>query len=234
MSSILDTVHAQRLDAHLDRVNSTALHLQRVLSTLKGIGPQGTFLGSRKLGPDSLEYVWLAEVARLLALVGIASKTGGGPGLMEAPHKGCSDAGRIDRAVAVCADFLATEEDVNPYVLQKGGHIFKMPDFNSRHDGLFFGSLFHGVLWGRLGTMHELYDLLNRLKHGLLAGAPVYFIERDGYWSHKKDFHTQGVSEELGPRISPEDYDTTKFVNILETTPEAFVQMVLVDVGIAS
>ncbi len=230
MSKLLDTAHALRLDAHLDRVNHNALHLQRVLSTLKGIGPQGTFLGSRKLGPDSPEYSWLAEVSRLLALAGIASKTGGGPGLMEAPHKGCADAGRIDRAVAVCADFFNGEEDLNPYVA-KGGHVFNMPDFNSRHDGLFFGSMFHGVLWGRLGTMHELYDLLNRLKHGLLCGAPVYFIERDGYWSQKKDFHTQSLSEELGPRISPADYETTKIINITETTPENFVRMLLVDIG---
>ncbi len=230
MSKLLDTAHALRLDAHLDRVNHNALHLQRVLSTLKGIGPQGTFLGSRKLGPDSPEYGWLAEVSRLLALAGIASKTGGGPGLMEAPHKGCADAGRIDRAVAVCADFFNGEEDLNPYVAN-GGHVFNMSDFNSRHDGLFFGSMFHGVLWGRLGTMHELYDLLNRLKHGLLAGAPVYFIERDGYWSQKKDFHTQSMGDELGPRISPADYDTTKIVNITETTPDSFVRMLLVDIG---
>lgn len=230
MSKLLDATHAMRLDAHLDRVMQGAQHLQRVLSTLKGIGPQGTFLGSRKLGPDSPEYRWLAEASRLIALVGIALKTGGGPGLMEAPHRGCFEAGRLDRAVAVCADFMKGEEDVNPYVM-KGGHIFKMPDFNSRHDGLFFGSMFHGVLWGRLGTIHELYDLLNRLKHSLLAGSPVYFLERDGYWSQKKDFLTQSLGEELGPRISPEDYDTTKIVNISEVKPDEFVRMLLRDIG---
>jgi predicted Rossmann-fold nucleotide-binding protein len=230
MSKLLDTAHARKLDAHLDRVNANAQHLQRVLSTFKGIGPQGTFLGSRKLGPDSPEYGWLSEVSRLLALAGIASKTGGGPGLMEAPHKGCADAGRIDRAIAVCADFFNGEEDLNPFVAG-GGHVFHMPDFNSRHDGLFFGSMFHCVLWGRLGTIHELYDLMNRLKHSLLAATPVYFIERDGYWSQKKDFHTQSLGEELGPRISPEDYAMTKIVNILETTPEKFVRQLLVDVG---
>jgi predicted Rossmann-fold nucleotide-binding protein len=230
MSKLLDTAHATRLDAHLDRVMHSAQHLQRVLSTLKGIGPQGTFLGSRKLGPESLEYRWLAEASKLVAETGIALKTGGGPGLMEAPHKGCFDANRLDRAIAVCADFLATEEDINPYVV-KGGHVFKMPDFNSRHDGLFFGSMFHGVLWGRLGTIHELYDLLNRLKHGLLSGAPVYFLERDGYWSQKKDFLTQSLGDDLGPRISPEDYDTTKIVNITEQTPEQFVRMLLRDIG---
>lgn len=230
MSKLLDLTHSARVDAHLDRLSYSVQLIQRMLSYLKGIGPQGTFLGSRKLGPGTPEYEWLVEVSRLLALRGIAMKTGGGPGLMEAPHKGCYDAGRIERAIAVCADFLATEEDINPFV-QKGGHVFQMPDFNSRHDGLFFGSLFHGVLPGRLGTIHEMYDLMNRLKHDLLAPAPVYFIERDGYWSEKKIFHTQSLGDELGPRISPSDYEMTKIIDIRKVSPEEFVRMLLVDIN---
>jgi len=42
MSKILDSAHATKLDAHLDRVMLNAQHLQRVLSTLKGVGPQGS------------------------------------------------------------------------------------------------------------------------------------------------------------------------------------------------
>ena len=34
------------------------------------------------------------------------------------------------------------------------------------------GQEFIGVLAGRLGTWHELYDLLNRLKHALLPRCP--------------------------------------------------------------
>lgn len=230
MTKLLDISHASKLDGHLDRVAYSSQLLQRVLSTLKGIGLQGTWLGSRKLGPDSPEYKWCADVARILAEKGIAAKTGGGPGLMEAPHYGCHLAGLPQRAIAVCADFLNTEEDVNPYVLQ-GGHIFQMPDFNSRHDGLFFGSLFHIILPGRLGTIHEMYDLLNRLKHGLLAKAPVYFVERDGYWSQKMEFFTQSLGEELGPRISPADYDLTKNINVREMSPADFATMLLADIG---
>ncbi|MBC7999462.1 MAG: LOG family protein [Leptolyngbya sp.] len=230
MTQLLDMSHASKLDLYLGRIDSSSQQLRQVLTTLKGIGLQGTWLGSRKLGPDSPEYKWCTEVARILAEKGIAAKTGGGPGLMEAPHYGCHLAGFPKLAIAVCAEFLQKEEDANPYAKQ-GGQIFTMPDFNSRHDCLFFGSLFHIILPGRLGTIHEMYDLLNRLKHSLLAKAPVYFAERDGYWSLKMEFFTRSMGEELGPRISPADYDLTKKINILEMSAADFATMLLIDIG---
>lgn len=148
---------------------------------------------------------------------------------MEAPHYGCQLAKAPDRAVALVGAFIGTE-DINPYV-QDRGWVFNMPDFNTRHDGLFLGSLFHVVLWGRLGTIHEEVDLMNRLKHGLLAKGPVYFVERDGYWSAKRDFLTGSVADDLGPRISPEDYEQTKIVDLFKTSPVDFARMVLEDIN---
>ena len=229
MWNMPDCVHAKRLDEYVDAIARNAQILQKVLCTLRGIGPQGTWLGSRKLGPGTPEYTWVTSVARIFAGIGIAAKTGGGPGLMEAPHYGCHLAKAPDRAVAMVGGFIGTE-DINPYV-QDRGWVFTMPDFNTRHDGLLLGSLFHVVLWGRLGTVHEEADLLNRLKHGLLAKAPVYFVERNGYWSAKKSFMTDHVTEDLGPRISPEDYEHTKIVDLFETSPVAFARMVLEEIG---
>jgi predicted Rossmann-fold nucleotide-binding protein len=226
------TLVASMLDARIRTASSTSSSLMLMLSELKEMGPQGTWLGSRKLGPGTPEYIWLAEVARLLAVRGIAAKTGGGPGLMEAPHLGCQQADRSDLAIAICADFLKAEEGVNPCV-REGGHIFSMPDFSSRHDGLFYGSTFFGVLPGRLGTFHELYDMINRMKHGLLTQVPVYFIERQGYWSHVMEFVTRPLGIELGPRISPQDFDLAKIVDIRRTSPSAFVQMLLNDIGLS-
>lgn len=230
VNTTITSRHSELLDDRIADVVERAQFLQTVLTVLKEIGPQGTWLGSRKLGPNSPEYKWCVEVARILAEIGIAAKTGGGPGLMEAPHSGCQMAGRPDRAVAVRASFLDTEEEVNPYA-GDGGSVFEMPDFNSRHDVLFLGSLFHIVLPGRLGTIHEMNDLLNRLKHGLLAKAPVYFVEREGYWSKNQAFLIDPVGEELGPRISPSDYERTKVINLFKTTPAEFVAMLLSDIN---
>ena len=222
------TTQCAMLDAHIESVVRNAEHLQSVLRTLRGIGPQGTWLGSRTLGEDTDEYVWTVEVARLLALRGIGAKTGKGPGLMMAPHHGCFAAGRPDLVIAVGAGFIAGEPD-HQYL--KGGHVFEMPDFNTRHDGLFFNSLFHIGLPGRLGTCHEKFDLLNRLKHKLLPSAPVYLVERDGYYSELVKFLTGSVNKKVGPRVSLADYEMVKFINLLETSPAAFADALCKDIG---
>jgi predicted Rossmann-fold nucleotide-binding protein len=228
MNTPYNDANAAKLREHVSNIKDTAINLEQVLHTLLGIGRQGTWLGSRKQGPTTAEYKWVLEAARLLALHGFAAKTGGGTGLMEAPHLGCHLAGKIDRAVAIWATFI--EGEVNPFV-KNGGWIFDMPDFNSRHDALFFGSQFQVVLPGRLGTLHEMVDLLNRHKYNLLARQPIYFVERDGYWSDKQAFFVEPLAD-LGPRITPEDYDMVKVVDIFKTPPESFAQMVLRDLGL--
>jgi len=220
--------HGALVEERINSVVGQAQHLQTVLRQLLALGPQGTWLGSRTLGPDTDEYVWAVEVARLLALEGIAAKTGRGPGLMMAPHHGCHLAGRADLVVGVAAAFIPQEEE-HQYLV--GGHIFPMPDFNSRHDGLFFNSLFHIGLPGRLGTCHEKFDLLNRLKHKLLHSAPVYLVERDGYYSELVKFLTGSINKVVGPRVSLADYEMVKFINLLKTTPAEFAATVLADIG---
>ncbi len=209
---------------HIDQIDSRAAKLKQVLIALETLGPQGTWLGSRTLLEHTPEYKWAVEVATLLAALGIGQRTGGGSGLMEAPHLGCHLAKRPDRAIAICAGFIG--DGANPFA-RVGGRVFDMPDFNSRHDALFVGSLFYILMVGRLGTKHEEFDLLNRLKHGLLADAPVFFIERHGYYSKRLDFLTTSTGEELGPRISPADYKNVKIIDLTKMTAPAFVELLL-------
>jgi predicted Rossmann-fold nucleotide-binding protein len=217
------------LDERIARTIADAQHLRDVLCILKGIGSQGTWLGSRKLGPGTPEYSWCVEAARILAIKGIAAKTGGGTGLMEAPHLGCTMAGRKERSIAVRMANLASEEKINPYA-GDGGWEFVMPDFNSRHDALFFGSLFYVVLPGRLGTLHELKDLLNRMKHGLIAKRPVYLAERESFFSDKKRFLTDPVSEDIGPRMSPDDFGVAEIIDLMKVDAPSFVEKLLGDI----
>lgn len=225
-----NNVYIDQLDRHADRVMDEARALKGALLKLKKLGRQGTWLGSRKLGPETPEFQWTIEVARLLVLAGFRQKTGGGEALMAAPHKGCHLANRPDHAIACCADFLTKTETPNQYV-RRGGHIFSLPTLNSRHDTLFFGSEYHIALPGRLGTMHELYDLLNRLKLGRLLLAPVYLVERDGFYSRKVEFLSEHTPSH-GPRVSPEDYSKlVTIIDLTKVTPAEFVQILLRDIG---
>lgn len=214
----------QALASHAAGVYERAEKLVGILDHLTTLGPQCTWLGSRTLDHETAVYQWVAQVSKILAAHGIAQKTGGNAGLMEAPHYGCHLANRLDRVVAIGVDFLG--EQFNPYVTEAGYGV-QCSDLNSRHDGLFFGSRVFNILPGRLGTLHEKVDLLNRIKLGLLPRADVFVIEVNGYYSLQMEFLTNTTGE-FGPRISSADFSGVQIVDITKTTPEEFANRILV------
>lgn len=215
----------QALVSHAQGIYERADLLREALERLAAIGPQCTWLGSRTLGADTFVYNWVAEVCKIVvAEGGIAQKTGGNAGLMEAPHFGCHLANRPDLAVALGVSFL--DEEFNQYITERS-IAYKFGDLNSRHDALFFGSRVFNILPGRLGTLHEKVDLLNRIKLGLLPAADVFILEMHGYYSRQMEFQTSTTGLELGPRISPADYERVHIVDILKTKPEDFAERIL-------
>ena len=199
-----------------------------MLTALGRIPLQGDCLGSCRLGPDTLEYQWTKEVWRQLAEMGIATKTGYGTGIPEAPLLACIEAGRADLAIGICTD---TDHEERPHPLVHAlTHLFRTPEFSVRHDGLFLGSMFHMVLPGHLGTDDELIDLLNRQKHKHLPPAPVYLIERRQFYSATLDYLT-AAAEPLGARILPEDLVNVVIIDIEKMTPTEFVNLLKEHLG---
>ena len=215
------------LDHRIDNIVAEAKFTEGVLEKIRALGPQLCWLGSRTLAGSTQEYKWFFESARLLALVGFFQKTGKGGGLMMAPHHACHAIQRPDLVVGAAAGWLTDKEADHQYL--EGGHVYQMPNFNYRHDVLFHGSDALIVGAGRLGTWHELYDLLNRLKHSLLADVPVYLVERDGYFSRKWTFSTREINKVLGPRVTKDDFDKAKIIDLRKTTPAQFAALVLRD-----
>jgi predicted Rossmann-fold nucleotide-binding protein len=81
--------------------------------SLAEIGPAVTIFGSARVGPDHPMYKAAREVGGLLAKSGLATITGGGPGIMEAANRGASEAG----GVSVGANIeLPMEQGVNRWV----------------------------------------------------------------------------------------------------------------------
>jgi predicted Rossmann-fold nucleotide-binding protein len=213
------------LAAHTAGVQTRARILEYALEHVGTLGLQCAWLGSRTLGRDTLVYKWVAAVSKILAAHDIAQKTGGYAGLMEAPHFGCHLANRLDRVAAFGVDFIG-DEDFNPYVTE-AGYSVRLSDLNSRHDCLFFGTDVFNILPGRLGTAHEKFDLLNRIKLGLLSGVEVFLIDLHGYYSKQMEFQIRSTGIDLGPRISPADYELVKIVDMATTTPEEFAARIL-------
>jgi predicted Rossmann-fold nucleotide-binding protein len=215
------------LDNRITNIVSEAEYTRTVLEKIQALGAQITWLGSRTLAGTTQEYQWFFESAKLLALVGFHHKTGKGGGLMMAPHHACHAVNRPDLVIGAAAGWLTEKEADHQYLI--GGHVYQMPNFNFRHDVLFHGSVAMVVGAGRLGTWHEVYDLLNRLKHSMLADVPVYLVERDGYFSHKFLFSTHEINKVLGPRVTKDDFSKAKIIDIRSTTPAQFAARVLRD-----
>lgn len=220
---------AKFLDDRIHNIVLEAGYTKTVLKKIQELGAQITWLGSRTLAETTQEYKFFFESARFLALVGFYHKTGKGGGLMMAPHHACHAVNRPDLVIGAAAGWLNDREADHQYLV--GGHVYQMQNFNFRHDVLFHGSVAMVVGAGRLGTWHEVYDLLNRLKHSLLADVPVYLVERDGYFTRKWSFSTNEINKVLGPRVTKEDFDKAKIIDLRKTTPAQFVAMVLRDLN---
>lgn len=62
---------------------------------LAELGPAITVFGSARTAPDDVMYANAQQVGGLIAKKGIATITGGGPGIMEAANRGAFDAGGL-------------------------------------------------------------------------------------------------------------------------------------------
>lgn len=62
---------------------------------LAELGPAITVFGSARTAPDDVMYANAQQVGGLIAKKGIATITGGGPGIMEAANRGAYEAGGL-------------------------------------------------------------------------------------------------------------------------------------------
>lgn len=76
-------------------------------------GPVITVFGSARAAPDDVMYANARRVGGLIAKKGIATITGGGPGIMEAANRGAFEAGGISVGLGIELPF---EESINEWV----------------------------------------------------------------------------------------------------------------------
>jgi len=165
-----------------------------------------TVWGSARTPEDHPWYRLGVDTGRLLHEAGYAVITGGGPGLMEAANRGCSEAGGLSVGLGI---ELPHEQGLNEWVnlgLNFRYFFVRKVMFLKYAQGFV-------VLPGGLGTLDELFEALTLVQTGTVTRFPVVLVDR-GFWGPLVDW-IRGTLVERG-MISPEDPDLFHLVDTAE------------------
>lgn len=156
-----------------------------------------TVFGSARVKEGHPYYEQGVELGKKIHEAGYATITGGGPGLMEAPNKGCLEAGGLSIGLGI---ELPMEQGLNPYV--DLGLNFRY--FFVRKTMFLKYSQAFICLPGGFGTLDELFEALVMVQTEKVERFPIILIGKE-YWGGLVDWiHTRLVNEGM---ISPQDID---------------------------
>ncbi|HEV7743747.1 MAG TPA: TIGR00730 family Rossman fold protein [Pyrinomonadaceae bacterium] len=139
-----------------------------------------SIFGSARTRKDDPYYKAAEETAGLLANVGFAVITGGGPGIMEAANKGAFQAG--GQSIG-CNIELPFEQGSNPYLTQS----LKFKYFFVRKMMFVKYSLGFIIFPGGFGTLDELFEALTLIQTKKIRNFPVVLFG-SSYWEKLLDW----------------------------------------------
>ena len=165
VSEISDETRLERMQAELAMGFRELGGLRRAVSVF----------GSARTPAGSSEYVLAQAAGRRLGEAGFAVITGGGPGTMEAAHRGAQEAGA--QTIALNID-LPFEQTADPWTdISLDFHYF----FCRKVMFVRYASAFV-VLPGGYGTLDELFEALCLIQTQKIRSFPVILVGTD-YWS---------------------------------------------------
>src|SRR5213596_2155620 len=189
-SAVRDTTADQRLldsRGRADWKTRDAWRALRILSefvegfdTLADLPRAVSVFGSARSKPGSVECEMAERLGSALARAGYAVITGGGPGVMEAANKGCSEAGGLSVGLGIELPF---EQGINQWV--DLGIDFRY--FFARKTMFVKYAQAFVVLPGGFGTMDELFEALTLVQTGKVTSFPVILFGSE-YWSGLVDW----------------------------------------------
>ena len=139
-----------------------------------------TVFGSARTGREDPEYQIGRELGAALAEAGYAVITGGGPGVMEAANRGCSEAGGFSIGLGIELPF---EQGLNDWV--DLGINFRY--FFARKTMFVKYSQAFVCLPGGFGTLDELFEALTLVQTKKVTKFPVVLLGSD-YWGGLYDW----------------------------------------------
>ena len=205
-------------------VHSDAWRLQRIqaefvegFSVLAEIPRAVTVFGSARTKPGHPDYATGMALGGALARAGYAVITGGGPGIMEAANRGCSEAGGLSVGLGIELPF---EQGLNPWVdLGVGFRYF----FARKTMFVKYAQAFV-CLPGGFGTLDELFEALVLVQTGKVTRFPVVLLG-SAYWGGLVDWlRTSALEHGV---ISPPD------VELITVTDDVDDVVAIVEKGFA-
>jgi len=175
---------------------------------LSKLGPAVSIFGSARTPRDHHYYKLAEETAGVLAKMGMAIITGGGPGIMEAANKGARQVG--GKSVGLNIE-LPHEQQSNPFqnLSLSFRYFFARKTMFTKYAHAFV------IFPGGFGTMDELFESLTLMQTMRMAKFPVVLMGKE-YWEGFLKWINEAM---LGhDYISPEDID---FYSLTDDPQEA-------------
>ncbi|MCW9046505.1 MAG: TIGR00730 family Rossman fold protein [Gammaproteobacteria bacterium] len=147
---------------------------------LSHIKPAVSIFGSAKANESSDDYKKAREVARLLSDAGFSIISGGGPGIMEAANRGCSEGQSVSVGLNI---ELPKEQTPNPYqnLSLNFSHFFSRKVMFVKYAAAYV------VCPGGFGTLDEMAEMFTLTQTGKTPEIPVILMNRQ-FWQPLLDW----------------------------------------------
>jgi len=180
--------------------------------TMSKEGPAITVFGSARTKPEEDSYKNAMKIGQIFAKNGYGVITGGGPGIMEAAHKGAYESGGHSVGLNIKLPF---EQVTNPYQSAS----FNFHYFFIRKVCFLKYSVGFVVYPGGFGTLDELFETLTLIQTEKLNALPVVLVGKK-FWGPMLDWIKNTMLADK--RISEKDLD----LFYLADTPEEASQYI--------
>ncbi|MCF6276599.1 MAG: TIGR00730 family Rossman fold protein [Candidatus Magasanikbacteria bacterium] len=171
---------------------------------LTGLVEDVTVLGSKSIKKDNRYYNVANNLGTKLAEEGFAVVTGGGIGAAEAVNKGVKEAGGDSIGIAMkLNDKAPLNEYVTRSMVTSFPFVRKLLVTAPSKGFVFFP--------GRLGTLHQLFEVLALVQTGKMAKLPIILYDTE-FWGPLKEFIRKVLVEQF-KTINSEDLDLFHIVD---------------------
>jgi uncharacterized protein (TIGR00730 family) len=171
---------ARTPEIEMERLKRINDEFERGFKALYDVGPAVTVFGSARFKEDHPYYQLARAVGSELAKAGLATLTGGGPGIMEAANRGAHEAGGKSYGLNI---ILPHEQSANPYVDKS----VEFRYFFARKVMLVKYSCAFVVMPGGLGTLDEMFEAATLIQCRKIGPFPVVLMGGE-FWQGMRDW----------------------------------------------